>query len=909
MKEEKNIIVEIDKNLNPKIFTYENLIHRPEIRRVEKIIEEIRTNSQTIEKEDLDDIRTNLDYYHHTITISGTRGSGKTSFLKNILAQSSTNEKALILPIIDPTLIEEKGHIFLYVVSLIKDQVYYLREENNIHPDKLRNFDEKLRLLAQGLPLLDGINSDITSEHWNDAQYFLSEGLSKVKGATYLTRYFRDYVNYALELLKRDILIIAFDDVDTDFGKGFPVLETIRKYLTAPNIITLLSGDLSLYSLLIRKKQWSNFGKTLLKNEYDSDPNHKNLNEEYPELTIQLESQYTMKVFKPEYRISLSTLANKLNKNVASYSIDDGKLQLEITLYYKQKVLSKLGIYGESVFPTYLEFLLSLPIRTQLSMLKIGKDDAKDIIQIITNTFYSELKACKMEVWDFVNGYGMINAHILKLLLDNNILDEGSQFVPKINKPILDGAVFATGAVFAEKLKTSPFEIFDYMVRVSNVVDKANRWVIEQSEATTKDPTVMEFVDYSRSMYDYGLRKIASLQNAYISSFYKGNELFEMGLIPIYGLNKTTKKEKNPNAIDAIFELDNKPTIYDYIGYFPAMRVVDERGQTNTFYSINNLLGVIGDLLRINRKSDSKETIEKELKNEFIRLGQLRDFAKYRNTNLVFTPDDKNTDIENTVKPIIDFIHNDELNINKFVSEFKIWADKAYKLNPIPPYLIGRIMVRTLFSFGRIVQSENVEDILDSQIRCFLNAVLVEEMMEYFGTDGLRLTNPTSSRDNYFHNQKYFQEKVSSKDQQKYLYDFISSCPLIELFTYSDDYGFTPIFHRVRSLNSEAGILKVLLPSSIKKLVPSRIIYLKDVKMGMPEENGSYSDDKEKYILVKYLHSHSYTKRDALGLSKDVLTDILKQIYKGFRNNWKHDSLLKTLQDQTYMIDRKTEWK
>ncbi|MCD8079453.1 MAG: hypothetical protein LUF04_03295 [Bacteroides sp.] len=58
---------------------------------------------------------------------------------------------------------------------------------------------------------------------------------------------------------------MAFDDVDTDFAKGWPVMETIRKYLTSPQLITILSGDINLYTLLIRKKQWENFGKPLLK--------------------------------------------------------------------------------------------------------------------------------------------------------------------------------------------------------------------------------------------------------------------------------------------------------------------------------------------------------------------------------------------------------------------------------------------------------------------------------------------------------------------------------------------------------------------------------------------------------------------------------------------------------------------
>ena len=77
-----------------------------------------------------------------------------------------------------------------------------------------------------------------------------------------------------------------------------PVL-LLRKYLTAPNILTFISGDLDLYSFLVRKKQWKNFGKALLKNEYDKPENIYAV--KYPELVEQLESQYMMKLLKPDY--------------------------------------------------------------------------------------------------------------------------------------------------------------------------------------------------------------------------------------------------------------------------------------------------------------------------------------------------------------------------------------------------------------------------------------------------------------------------------------------------------------------------------------------------------------------------------------------------------------------------------
>ena len=83
-------------------------------------------------------------------------------------------------------------------------------------------------------------------------------------------------------------MVLMFDDSDVDFKKSWPVLETIRKYLSIPEIIVILSGDLKFYRLSVRKQHWMNFGKGLLKNEYDKEAN---LDSSYKELVTEMESQ------------------------------------------------------------------------------------------------------------------------------------------------------------------------------------------------------------------------------------------------------------------------------------------------------------------------------------------------------------------------------------------------------------------------------------------------------------------------------------------------------------------------------------------------------------------------------------------------------------------------------------------
>jgi DNA-binding NtrC family response regulator len=129
----------------------------------------------------------------------------------------------------------------------------------------------------------------------------MDRGLKSVKAAKDLETNFNDLVACALKTLEKKAFIITLDDIDVDFRKGWPVLETIRKYLTSPQIIVLLSGDLKLYSKAIRKQQWKNFGKALLVNEAEA----LNKTYTYNDLVTEMEGQYLNIPFRKSYYIQI----------------------------------------------------------------------------------------------------------------------------------------------------------------------------------------------------------------------------------------------------------------------------------------------------------------------------------------------------------------------------------------------------------------------------------------------------------------------------------------------------------------------------------------------------------------------------------------------------------------------------
>lgn len=804
---------EINKiTLNPEldihatIFEAKNLIHLLEYHQVIKIIEKLKnaeSNYNPNKKE-------NLKRYHNTITLSGSRGSGKTSFLLSLREDFKDSEDVLFIEIIDPTLIEEKGHIFLNIVTRVKSLIDDQKLDYN--DEKYLKWNETLKKLATGLPMLDGINGGLDPSDWNDTTFVMMDGLKRVEGANNLEWYFHQYIYMSLQILDKKYLMIAFDDVDTDFSKGWPVLEVLRKYLTSPQIITFLSGDLDLYSFLVRKKQWKNFGKTLLKNEYDKDDTNKIIySNEYPELVEKLESQYMMKLLKPEYRITLSTISSKLKSKKIKIFLENLGGLWEIEAFYSNYLTRIWGINGNNIQVSYMNFFTSLPLRSQLSLInslkKIDNEDISrserltEITKGITDIFLSELRTANVDVWEMVNGYGLTNIYMLNFLLDNRILDEASQFYPKLNTPSLDGAVTAMGIVLSERLTLNPYEVFDYITRVSNIVAKANKWGVEKSTTTQ---SIKDLVEHSRSLYDYGLKKIASLQSAYIVSFEDKYEAKTEGLIPIKSLQEFNKGRRNEEdlRIDELF--NNSYPTEQILALLPSFGAQDNLGNNVTFYSFYNIIGAIGDILYQN---------DNEVQNEFIRVGQFREFPIFKNSNERYFSDITNT------QPEGNSYHSEttSASVTPFTNEIIEWK-KKWDDSPVnmPPYILGRIMVRTVFSFTQINYQATVGDMLHRQIIVFLNAILVEEVMENKGNDKLRLVNPSNSDDYFIENIKKTKSKVDEKSTHPF-FDFVFSCPIIQAYLNPNIFNQIEASVRVLDVNIFLQLVEIKIKDSVKQ--------------------------------------------------------------------------------------------
>ena len=139
-------------------------------------------------------------------------------------------------------------------------------------------------------------------EGWDDKQYILQRGLDKVRDAAGLEVKFHRFIERSLDFLNKQCFLLAFDDVDTSFARGWPVLEVIRRYLTSPRWVSVVCGDLDLFAILVRGQQWANF--TIKSLRYD-DPTIPS----FRSMVDHLQGQYLLKVLRPDNRITLQPVA------------------------------------------------------------------------------------------------------------------------------------------------------------------------------------------------------------------------------------------------------------------------------------------------------------------------------------------------------------------------------------------------------------------------------------------------------------------------------------------------------------------------------------------------------------------------------------------------------------------------
>jgi hypothetical protein len=812
------VILNINESANARSFNSANLVHQTEFDKVNKwIAESLKKAEINVEESN----GSNKERLHNTITILGSRGSGKTSFLMSVLNQYETKEKENVeaLPLIDPTLIEEKGHIFLTVLSQINKIVEKKIINNDFNPEsKLfclrKTWSDKMKKLAAGLPSIDGVGKQ-SLDDWEDPEFVMNNGLKGVQAAKELETNFHLLLKFALEeILHKKAFILAFDDIDIDFPKGWMVLETVRKYLTSPHIITLLSGDLRLFSKAIRKRQWSNFGKALLKNEGEQLAKMS----EYNDLVTEMEGQYLQKVLRLERRVHLTTLLEKPNLDEIYINEEKGKNRIQD---HYNTILQRFGICNPYQAEVYRSFLLGLPLRTQIQFVAaLDKDNQADI----TDAFLSDLYEKQVDIDMARSVAKYLNIIILKLLIREKELVGAYQLQPSTTDNSLNACLLCLSLFFSRQSKSHTYLIFDNLLRIGyirNITDNLPLDYQVEKDNSKKIPSLEGLVKHSLAYYDIVYKNMIGLITSYSLAFLNQNSVYSKawgGFIPIYGLNELSKRSLNDavGKIDGVFK--NKEWYERILAFIPIISSNSDKNQNSfTSYSFYAILGSIGEIIKQKECAKEKEwNIWKTLNS----LSQIRSYAMpdFNSKPMIQSEsdveDEELTVDEKTTQP--DFA-------DQFATQMNNWCNTTLTVSP---HLLGKISTRLFNAFRNLEDSEKTESLgkaMHDRIIILFNTVLIEEVREKYKTVVLNNNNPRDTISIFQSNINNFigQHKPDSSPynlNELDLFKWLITCPLLLMYLDAANSDLRGIIEKIDSTEAIKNILCKSIFSSLNEV-------------------------------------------------------------------------------------------
>ena len=788
-------------------------------------------------------------HVHNTISIFGNRGAGKTTFLHTALYQISQKygNDAVLLKVLDPSLLDCKQHPFISIIASIHELVercinkdYFNREEiSKIDKDK---YGSSYKNLLKGLPFIDGVGSANSYQDWDDDLYVSMQGMEKAEASNNLIDNFIKYVYDALKVLNKKCFIIPFDDIDTNINKGFEILEVIRKYLITEQIITILTGDLDLYSKLVRKASWDSFSENFLEKECNYSKRNP---DEFSHMINHLENQYLLKVLKPENRIHLKTIREVIESKECRIVVnfDNTNNNSKINDCY-EFILNQIGFETNNIRVTnqIVYFLEGLSIRTQMRLLKLLSSyyekpfDENKFIHEFINIFWTDIKQKSLDAKSLVNDNSYYPVEMMKFLIDTKSLSDCSDFMPHTNDDILNKALLAISAQFTKQARNSCFMIFDYWVRVCYI-----KYVVESLKTEDNANMLDEIIKFSSILEHDDLTKCIGLIEAYCRSIFKSNLLPYKTIPGTIIVNETIQNDNDGNS-----------KLLDIVSH----GAIDQSNNIVRLVSLYKLFAIIRDYLFHFSYNDSVS----DLKYGYISVSLLRKLSQFRGyleplySRDIYNFEFENNDLEKKDLPSYEKVMSSKwYEISKEMIQWSRKFDKDYNIHNISPQLLNRIFTRTYFTMINIDQDSfyvNLGQKLNAYIIALLNSVLVESYFENHTPDDIIIDN-MGKIENIF---KFNISMVKDGSGNYKLLKWLIECPLLRLFINPiylktlKGYGpkirkdnFYDIYYNERELFFKIDSLHKMLDeyNNLSKNLTKAIKWIEDLKMKTNDNDSS----------------------------------------------------------------------
>lgn len=760
--------------------------------RLREVVKIKEKKDQSPRDDDFDDDGTEIlfDRRHDTITIHGGRGSGKTTFIRNALKHFRTSGEfcnlhgIASLGVVDPTLIENKENVFVVVLNKIKAAVERHRESKGEgrEPHSYTACRKKLTALAEGLCLLDGIGPDRAhGDSWDDPQYVLETGLKKAEHGTNLEKRFHELVDAALDYMGKQAFVLAIDDIDTDFARGWPALEVLRRYLTSPRFVVILSGDMDLYAMLVRGRLWDNFAEK--QQRYDD--------RELPairKMMDHLQSQYLLKLLRPQNRIMLQSLEYiDLNKDVMVRTKQGDR---NLSRFLPELVRAGLGYrWGERKVVQSL--LLRQPMRTLLAVLTAFDRDQDRLPESLGSIFLDALLRHDLspdELRDI--RADLFLARVADFLTRRELWSDAHDLLPSFHDDELNSVLMALGAKLREAFERNPALPIQFGLRIGlthnllstrlqNLLPSQIRAavsyfeldqlgsIIEVSRKQTAAIAVSAAAPLSLGTVQVYNKDAKSADELITTMYGKGSGvplplvLFrEKVTEALAGRSRVTPTGHWYNTIDSLQRRLPSRLAQALVG-LPVARVLRQKGERSTHVSVHALIAAVAEAL------NAPNAWRKMLDGALIRTypEPLWTTSGLRPTTEFEVGNEEDVDlsgveIRDASRPL-----------------YESWKKRAPVID-LPPYVVARMWSRFLYTLSNIDDnlagtSQFLGQLLHRQIVAFFNAVLVEEAL-YRRGNVAQPKNPITDDRNFLINLNWSIE--SGVDLS--FFSFMFSCPL-----------------------------------------------------------------------------------------------------------------------------------
>jgi len=573
--------------------------------------------------------------------IDGTRGAGKSTFLQATFDDLPTRLTYLAsLAYIDPSRIEANEIILLGVLKALAERIDVRTRQGSTQDSTSdhRQFRELFKRLAGGLSLFAENHHQL---QYLDPELFLDHGLERARHSKDLRVNLHSVIDTACKILGVKALVLAFDDADTNAKHALAVLECIRNYLDTPKLVILVTGDMELYSLLVRDHFFDNLGHS--RHDQGEDRRMQRVR-----MVDHLEDQYLLKLFPIRRRLQLRPLWNLLERSQTRYLLKHGSWTAARApeVVVDELIRRGLRIKVESDIRLYREFLLKQPLRSVLQVLSrcapyLAQTDEQGIISnewaqdeaghstdsLLSNALRESLQAMALgSLYKFGVDVDAIAAHELPALIDavfelsirDGDLDTAAYLRPQPSEENLKSCFPALAADVANLCAGDPSSVLRYLFGGPGSVSLYGQVLLRRGKEQPHASLKWQFHQYMGLGRKEDALNWARHATAVLIAPGVNGALVRFGVIGLHMRKpKGTLLAKTPDGPGAEGFMPIKSALNSWVQTAShhdnckkkipafALSLVEISGSSNrTYASIFNILGIIEKLLSLQTYSD-----------------------------------------------------------------------------------------------------------------------------------------------------------------------------------------------------------------------------------------------------------------------------------------------------------------